>query len=395
MPLPRTIGPYNILKLLGRGGFSKVVLAQHTTTGRTVAIKVVAKSRIASSETERRVFTTELDILRKADHPLIISLFDYIEDDLNHYLVLEFVEKGSLLQFLNDNSRLLPLQVSELLGQLVCAFDYLHNELHVAHRDVKVENILFDRNMNVRVIDFGLSKADVGENSLLVTRCGSCAYASPEVLVGQPYTQKADIWSLGIVIYTALVGHVPFLGESEQTTIEQIVKAQLKFPPFVDPEWANLISQMLRKDPDERITIAELKEHELVKQFLPPNPITTFSEVIESQNPNRSQILQDIAEGRFTPASVSYRILRRDRMNAQMGKSSLSGVLPLLRRVSAAKSPNSKILVKSLALHRHCTDIRSVPPTRAMGFGHAPLIPLVRARGPSLDTLSQRLTPGH
>ena len=392
MSVPRSIGDYSLVKVLGRGSFSTVVLAQHAITRRTVAIKVISKSSVAASAGDKRSLETELSILKKANHPLIVSLFDVLEDGSNYYLVMEYLDKGSLLQFVNSHGPMSERHASEILGQLVCALDYLHNVLNVAHRDIKAENILLDANMNIRVIDFGLSKTNIAPHALLLTRCGSCAYAAPEVLTGRPYTAQADIWSLGVVIYAIMIGHVPFKGETEQKTVEQIVKAEPTFPSYVSDEWADLIRRMLTKDPQARITIAELKEHRLVREFEfadVANVDAGVMEFVTSNGFSRDAVLADLEHGTFTRGAACYRIMKRERMNREMGKTSIPCSLPRLRRTPGANSASPKVFVKSLALARNNPNVRSVPPQFYPPKGilnQSPLVPMIKVRRRISDT---------
>jgi serine/threonine protein kinase len=134
-------------------------------------------------------------------------------------------------------------------------------EQKVAHRDLKCENVLLDRYNNIRVIDFGLSNQFTDIHPRLSTACGSPAYASPEMVRGNTYTQVADIWSAGILLYGIVAGFLPFDDDDLQILLQKIVYTETHFPAFMTPQLIDLLQKMLCKDPERRITLAMIKCH--------------------------------------------------------------------------------------------------------------------------------------
>lgn len=152
------IGVYQILSKLGSGSFASVWLAQHKLTGLKVAIKVVQKSSLDTADALMR-FNRECALLKQIEHPFIAELFEIIDDSNAFYLVMEYVEHGNMLNYVNNNGRLSEDRARHYFCQLISALDYLHNEKFIAHRDLKAENVLLDVYDNIRLIDFGLSNA--------------------------------------------------------------------------------------------------------------------------------------------------------------------------------------------------------------------------------------------
>jgi serine/threonine protein kinase len=201
------VGAFILEERIGSGGFASVWRAHHVAANVAVAVKVIPKESIATPLARTRL-TREITILRRLGHPFIAQLFEISQDADCHYLAMEYVENGNFLNHVNSNGRLSEDQARRYFSQLLWALDYLHTEHHVAHRDVKCENILLDRHLNIRVIDFGLSAQFTDVNPRLLTACGSPAYAAPEMVKGKPYTKAADIWSAGVLLFAIVAGYL-------------------------------------------------------------------------------------------------------------------------------------------------------------------------------------------
>jgi serine/threonine protein kinase len=131
---------------------------------------------------------------------------------------------------------------------------------------VKSENILLDRHNNIRVIDFGLSNQFTSTRPLLKTACGFPPYAPLEMICGHPYTQRADIWSSGVLLYAIVTGVLPFHDESLQVLLTSIVTQDVVYPSFLSPSIVDLLKKLLMKNPDYRITLGQIREHEWFSQ---------------------------------------------------------------------------------------------------------------------------------
>ena len=254
------IGVYQILSKLGSGSFASVWLAQHKLTGLKVAIKVVQKSSLDTADALMR-FNRECALLKQIEHPFIAELFEIIDDSSAFYLVMEYVEHGNMLNYVNNNGRLSEDRARHYFCQLISALDYLHNEKFIAHRDLKAENVLLDVYDNIRLIDFGLSNAFSKKTPELKTACGSPAYAAPEMIQGNLYTKQADIWSAGVLLYAMVVGRLPFDDPNVQTLLAKVVTEEVRYPSILSYSLIDLLKRLLTKNPEQRITLARLKEH--------------------------------------------------------------------------------------------------------------------------------------
>lgn len=157
---------------LGSGSFASVWVAMHVNLRKKVAIKIISKHSVRSPKTRLR-FEREAAIHKEIQHPHIASLFSVTENILNYYLVMEYIPGGSLHQKIATTGRLTEMEAHHYFVQILSALNYLHNEKHIAHRDLKADNIVIDQNNNIRLIDFGFSKYFQNENDPLTTLCGS------------------------------------------------------------------------------------------------------------------------------------------------------------------------------------------------------------------------------
>ena len=258
--IPHTIGNYVLKRQIGKGSFATVWRAEHKLAKLPVAIKIIANASLATEDSQTR-FVREVNLIKQMDHPFISKLFEVIKTPKYTYLVMEYAENGSILTYVNSHGRLPEKQARRYFSQLISALEYLHDEKLVAHRDLKAENVLLDRNLNIRVIDFGLSNSFTEEAPELTTACGSPAYASPEMVRGQPYTKAADVWSSGVLLYAMVTGQLPFDDENMQRLLQKIAFTEPQYPSYLSPQLVDLLRKVMMKNPDARATIAKIKSH--------------------------------------------------------------------------------------------------------------------------------------
>ncbi|OHT01171.1 CAMK family protein kinase [Tritrichomonas foetus] len=204
----------------------------------------------------------ELNILQNLSHSNIASLFDYVKKENCWAFVLEYAANGSI-------GAIAPLgneiRVYKYFMQIVDAIYYLHIVKHIVHRDIKIENILLDEFFNIKLCDFGFAQVcdTFLDSNCINARCGSPAFTSPEIILGQKYNQKTDIWSLGIVLYFLVTGTVPFEADNVQKLFYMITNNDVVFPDdcHISNELKDLITIMLDKNQFTRIDIIEVKNH--------------------------------------------------------------------------------------------------------------------------------------
>ncbi|DBB15140.1 TPA: hypothetical protein ACH3X3_004147 [Trebouxia sp. C0006] len=199
---------YSIGKTIGEGGFCKVRMGVHDISGQQVAIKVIDKLKLKETVDQRRI-QREISILRRLTHGSIIQLLEIVETEHFIFLVMELAQGGSLLDYVRQRKRLAEPEACFFLQQIVHGLMHCH-DMEIVHRDVKLENILLDASNRIKLIDFGLA-ANTMPGKKLKVHCGSPSYAAPEIVARRLYDgPPVDVWSLGVVLYGMICGHLPF-----------------------------------------------------------------------------------------------------------------------------------------------------------------------------------------
>jgi 5'-AMP-activated protein kinase catalytic alpha subunit len=174
---------------------------------------------------------------------------------------MEYCNKGELFDYIVAHQKLEEDEASIFFYQLINGVDYMHKK-GVAHRDLKPENLLLTVNKILKIIDFGLSH-EYDENSLLKTKCGSPSYAAPEIIRGKLYDGfKTDIWCCGIILYAMLCGYLPFEGDNNKELFRNILNCNPEYPSFMSKTAKKLIKSLLKANPDERLTIEQIKKND-------------------------------------------------------------------------------------------------------------------------------------
>jgi len=256
----KIIGNYLLFDIIGMGSFSKVTKAVHLVTEQIVAVKILEKEKIEDEVDIERIIR-EIEILKTIKHPNIVQMYETYSTVHNIYLMMEYVEGGDLFDYITSNTYLSEDIACNIYRQIISVLEYL-NEMGISHRDIKPENILLDdEHKNIKFIDFGLSNYCKNEE-LLQSSCGSPCYASPEMLSARPYKGgMTDIWSSGVVLYSMLVGSLPFDDQEIHKLYEQIKIGKFYLPSSLSLEAIDLLKRLLEVNPNKRITIKEIKEH--------------------------------------------------------------------------------------------------------------------------------------
>jgi len=252
------IGTYRLFRVIGNGSFSTVKLGYNIFTQAPVAVKIINKSPNINNNDLNWMFL-EVEVMRSLDHPAIVKLIDFIEDDFAYYIVMEYCGGGELFDFIIARNRVEEPLAKRLFKQIVLAVSHIHMK-NIVHRDLKPENLLLTETNNVKLIDFGLCSNMA--NEALTNRCGSACYIAPEALTSTSYFGKpADIWALGVILYALVDGSLPWHYEDPEKMYNQIVTGDFAPPKALSEECLNLIRSILNPDPLGRISIEEILVH--------------------------------------------------------------------------------------------------------------------------------------
>ena len=252
------IGHYRIVAELGRGGMGIVYKAHEESLNRFVAIKVLGEHLTEDPDQVER-FLREARSAASLNHPNIVQIYAVREDEGRHFFAMEYVSGRSLQQILRSSGPLDPIQVAKIALQTASGLRAAH-EQGIIHRDIKAANLLIDDRGLVKIADFGLALVTGGVSRLTATGMfmGTPGYLSPEQCLDQDPDHRTDIYSLGVTLYEALSGKVPFTADSPLALLRQIVDVEPPdlgaLKPDVDPELRTVVTRMMAKDRDLRVS---------------------------------------------------------------------------------------------------------------------------------------------
>ncbi|XP_054168435.1 serine/threonine-protein kinase SIK3 homolog [Oppia nitens] len=258
--IPVRVGHYELVRTIGKGNFAVVKLAKHAITGSKVAIKVISTRALDADQT--RKLQREVDIMKRTrPHRHILRLYQVMQSAQHVMLVTEFCAGGEIFDQLVANGRMQESAARDYFAQIIAAVDFLHRQ-GIVHRDLKAENLLLSADLRtVKLADFGFSNY-FSRDALLATWCGSPPYAAPELFEGRHYSgPKADIWSLGVVLYVLVCGALPFDGHTLQSLKTRVLAGKFRIPYFMSSDCEHLIRHMLITDPDRRFSLTQVRQH--------------------------------------------------------------------------------------------------------------------------------------
>ncbi|EEQ29396.1 Serine/threonine-protein kinase [Microsporum canis] len=259
-----TMADFELLKVVGRGSFGKVMQVMKRDTKRIYAMKTIRKAHIISrSEVEHTL--AERSVLSQISNPFIVPLKFSFQSPEKLYLVLAFVNGGELFHHLQREQRFDINRARFYTAELLCALECLHG-FKVIYRDLKPENILLDYSGHIALCDFGLCKLGMKDEDRTNTFCGTPEYLAPELLLGHGYTKTVDWWTLGVLLYEMLTGLPPFYDEDTNEMYRKILHDPLTFPnqEVVPAAARDLLSRLLDRDPHRRLGAGgagEIKGH--------------------------------------------------------------------------------------------------------------------------------------
>ena len=272
----KRLGGYNIFHTLGTGTFSKVKFGVTIDTNEPVAIKILDKDKIQELNMGAQI-KREISIMKMINnHINVVSIKEVFATQTKLFIVMEYVHGKELFELIYLEGGMNERTSSYYMNQIVEGLLHCH-QIGICHRDLKPENILINSNGMVKITDFGLSNLYVGNDSkcnngsrekLLHTTCGTPNYVAPEILSGQGYNGfLADVWSIGIIMYTLLAGNVPFNEPSVSALFDRVRKGNIKYPEYFSFSAINLLTSILVVDPSMRCELLYVKKHDWMKNM--------------------------------------------------------------------------------------------------------------------------------
>ena len=283
------IKEFKIIKEIGRGGYATVHLVERENDKKIFALKLIDKKFLLKNNKKDEALI-EKYVLSTINHPSIIKLYSCFQTLYKLCYVLEYCPNHDLEYIINKCGILPNNIIVNIFAEIVNVVDYLHNSLNLAHNDLKLSNFLLDKNYHIKLIDFETCRY---ENKIFDSKTktfienkgkfqreiiGTAEYLSPELVNDKIKSYKTnDIWSLGVILYYFYHGHLPFQGNNEFLTFDLIRKGKYVLDEHINKEAKNLIKSLLKLNPDERLTIEQIKKTNYFKNINWDNLLTKSS----------------------------------------------------------------------------------------------------------------------
>ncbi|GKT43080.1 serine/threonine-protein kinase ksp1 [Colletotrichum spaethianum] len=349
-------GDYILGNTIGEGEFGKVKLGWKNDGGVQVAIKLIKRDSVGNNPSRLAKIYREIAILRGISHPNIVRLHEMVETERHIGIILEYASGGELFDYILNHRYLKDNAARRLFAQLVSGVGYLHKK-GIVHRDLKLENLLLDRNRNIIITDFGFANTFDAEEELseeeelnlgdrefvkklgldriktngsrkgdlMQTSCGSPCYAAPELVVSDSlYTgRKVDVWSCGVILYAMLAGYLPFdddpanpEGDNINLLYKYIVNTPLTFPEYVTPHARDLLRRILVPNPRKRADLFEVARHSWLSEYAHVVEFITSSTTTPSEIQHTTVPSEDFAEAPGIGRSASVREASKTKASA-------------------------------------------------------------------------------
>ncbi|KJE89495.1 protein kinase C [Capsaspora owczarzaki ATCC 30864] len=262
-----SIDEYNLIKVLGRGSYAKVMLAERKNNhdGTLYAIKIIKKERIMQDEDIDWV-RTEKHVFQNADHPFLVRMYECFQTEARLFFVMEYVNGGDLMFHMQRERRLPEASARFYAAEIALALHFLHGR-GIIYRDLKLDNVLLLADGHIKLADYGMCKEGVHYGQSTNTFCGTPNYIAPEVLKEMDYGHSVDWWALGILLFEMMVGRSPFEAKSEDELFEAILEDEVFIPTTLSRDASAVIKAFLVKDPANRLgckaenSIADIQKH--------------------------------------------------------------------------------------------------------------------------------------
>ncbi len=262
------ISDFNLLKELGAGSFGRVLLVQHKITQAKYAIKAIDKRNKANIQ-EKPYFRREIEIMYRVHHPNVVKLFGHFEDNNYCYFIMEYIAGGNIYALVPKSRSISTQQIASIMKDVISAVYFLHH-MHpkIVHRDIKPENVLLDKGMVAKLTDFGWSNYMQGDIKR-TTVCGTPVYLAPEIINNQGHDEHVDIWCIGVLLFELMAGFSPWQGDDVQTVRYNISRLKIRWPRDMDRDAMDLISKILKYNPEERLSLRQMLAHPFFNKFFP------------------------------------------------------------------------------------------------------------------------------
>ncbi|CDQ90944.1 unnamed protein product [Oncorhynchus mykiss] len=290
-------------KVLGKGSFGKVLLAELKGQGEWFAVKALKKDVVLMDDDVECTMVEKRVLALAWDNPFLTHLYSTFQSKEHLFFVMEYLNGGDLMFHIQEKGRFDLYRATFYSAEIICGLQFLHSK-GIIYRDLKLDNVMLDHSGHVKIADFGMCKENVFGESLATTFCGTPDYIAPEILLGQKYSFSVDWWSFGVLLYEMLIGQSPFHGDDEDELFESIRMDTPHYPRWITKEAKDLMEKLFERDSTRRLGIVDnirvhpffktiswpaLERREVEPPFRPkvkaPNDCSNFDREFLSEKP--------------------------------------------------------------------------------------------------------------
>ncbi|XP_057296654.1 protein kinase C delta type-like [Hydractinia symbiolongicarpus] len=295
------IEDFKFLKILGKGSFGKVLLAELPAENNAVyAIKALKKDVVLEDDDVECTLVERRVLALSTRHPYLTHLMSTFQNESHLFFVMEYLNGGDLMFHIQKNGKFDENRSRFYGAEIICGLQFLHSH-GIVYRDLKLDNVLLDREGHVKIADFGMCKEDMTEGVKTSTFCGTPDYIAPEILKGQRYDSAPDWWSYGVLLYEMLIGQSPFAGEDEDDLFASICRDKVFFPKWISESAVSVLTQLMERNISLRLGYAYgTKPHVRKHPFFSPIDWNKL-EKKEIKPPFKPEVKADNAVNNFDP----------------------------------------------------------------------------------------------
>ncbi|XP_045547734.1 protein kinase C delta type isoform X1 [Salmo salar] len=260
-----TIDSFVFHKVLGKGSFGKVLLAELRGRGQYFAVKALKKDVVLMDDDVECTMVEKRVLALAWDNPFLTHLYSTFQTREHLFFVMEYLNGGDLMFHIQDKGRFDLYRATFYSAEIIIGLQFLHSK-GIIYRDLKLDNVMLDRDGHIKIADFGMCKENVFGDNRATTFCGTPDYIAPEILLGQKYTFSVDWWSFGVLVYEMLIGQSPFQGDDEDELFESIRMDVPHYPRWITKEAKDLLEKLFERDPSRRLGVVDnIRSHSFFK----------------------------------------------------------------------------------------------------------------------------------
>ncbi|CAK6949955.1 protein kinase C theta type [Scomber scombrus] len=256
-----TIDDFTLHKMLGKGSFGKVFLAELKKSGQFFAVKALKKDVVLMDDdvectmVERRVLSLAWE------NPFLTHLYCTFQTKENLFFVMEYLNGGDLMFHIQTSHKFDVHRSTFYAAEIICGLQFLHSK-GIIYRDLKLDNVLLDSEGHIKIADFGMCKENMQLDLRTSTFCGTPDYIAPEILLGQKYNSSVDWWSFGVLLYEMLIGQSPFHGRDEEELFQSIRTDNPVYPRWLTKDARDILIKLFVREPEERLGVkGNIRQH--------------------------------------------------------------------------------------------------------------------------------------